>query len=61
VLDVLVFVTAPLMRSAIREKPMLVELLVVEVEAVDDEVLEVLGVIVVLKVVVSIDEACGAM
>jgi hypothetical protein len=40
---------------------MLVELLVVEVEAVDDEVLEVLGVIVVLKVVVSIDEACGAM
>jgi hypothetical protein len=61
VLDVLVFVTAPLMRSAIREKSMLVELLVVEVEAVDDEVLEVLGVIVVLKVVVSIDEACGAM
>jgi hypothetical protein len=58
VLDVLVFVTAPLMRSAIREMSMLVELLVVEVEAVDDEVL---GVIVVLKVVVSITEAGGAM
>jgi hypothetical protein len=57
-LDVLVFSPTLFMRSAIRETSMLVELLVVDVEVVDDEVL---GVIVVLKVVVSISEACGAM
>lgn len=59
-LDVLVFIPTLFKRSAIRETSTLVELLVVyvDVEVVDDEVL---GVTVVLEVVVSTTEACGAM
>ena len=56
----LVFIPTLFKRSAIRETSTLVELLVVDVdvEVVDDKVL---GVTVVLKVVVSTTEACGAM